>query len=294
MKNYKQKLIKSATAFALGVSVITTAVVAVDTTASAKTSCKVSHGKLVNPKSHKLIAGFKTYQSVLYKNGKKFTGVYKGKYYKCGTLFTGVVTKTYYKKGVKATATVKGVYYKQGKPFTGDKHQVFYKNGKPFTGEQHHKFYKNGKPFTGEHHHVFFENGKKVNCTMPNGKYYINGVPANGIYEINGVKVEYKNGKVVTDKTSPVISLEKGAKSVYKIKNGEVFTVPTATAKDHLGNSVEVVSSIIDSEGKAVEKIDTTVAGTYTITYTAKDNSSNKATAIQISVEVKKATPVLK
>ncbi|WP_397537219.1 immunoglobulin-like domain-containing protein [Rummeliibacillus pycnus] len=279
MKNYTQKLIKSATAFALGASVITSAVVAVDTTASAKTSCKVSHGKLVNSKSHKLIAGFKTYQSVLYKNGKKFTGVYKGKYYKGGTLFTGVVTKTYYKKGVKATATVKGVYYKQGKPFTGDKHHVFYKEGKPFTGE---------------HHHVYFENGQKVNRTMPNGKYYINGVPANGIYEINGVKVEYKKGKVVTDKTSPVISLEKGAKTVYKIKNGEVFTVPTATAKDHLGNSVEVVSSIINSAGKAVEKIDTTVAGTYTITYTAKDNSSSKATAIQISVEVKKATPVQK
>ena len=272
MKNYKQKLIKSATAFALGASVITSAVVAVDTTASAKTTYKLSHGKLINAKSHKLIAGFKTYESVLYKNGKKFTGVYKGKYYKCGTLFTGVVTKTYYKKGVKASATIKGVYYKQGKPF---------------TGEQHHKFYKDGKPFTGEHHHVFYKNGKKINGTTPNGKYYINGVLANGTYEMNGVQVEYKNGKVVVDKTAPIITLEEGSKTFYKIKKGKEFTAPKATAKDQLGNSVEVVSSIIDSEGKAVEKIDTTVAGTYTIAYTAKNATSNKATALLVYVEVK-------
>ncbi|WP_102692956.1 DUF5011/hyalin repeat domain-containing protein [Rummeliibacillus pycnus] len=273
-----QKLIQSAAAFALGASVITTAVVAVDTTASAKTSYKVSHGKLINAKSHKLIAGFKIYESVLYKNGKKFTGVYKGKYYKEGTLFTGVATKTYYKKGVKATATVKGIYYKKGKPF---------------TGELHSKFYKEGKPFTGEYHNVLFANGKKIHCAMPNGKYYVNGVLANGSYELNGVQVEFKKGKVVVDKTSPVMILPTG-KTVYNIKNGEAFTAPTVTAKDQLGNSIDVVSSITNSEGKTVDKIDTTVAGTYTIIYTAKDGSSNKTNAILVSVEVKKATPIQK
>lgn len=257
MTKSTQKLIKSAAAIALGTSVLASALVTVDTSVSAKTSCKVSHSKLVNAKSHKLIAGFKTYQFVLYKNGKEFTGIYKDKYFKSGTLFTGVSSKIYYKKGVKATATVRGVYYKKGVPFTGEKTHVFYKNG------------------------------KKINGTTPNGKYYINGILANGTYTMNGVQVEYKNGKVVADKTAPIITLEEGSKTFYKIKKGKEFTAPRVTAKDILGNSVDVVSSIIDSEGKAVEKIDTTVTGTYTIIFTAKDNTTNKATALLVDVEVK-------
>ncbi|RPJ96788.1 hypothetical protein CW357_03125 [Rummeliibacillus sp. TYF005] len=280
MTNYKMKFVKSAAALALGTSVITSAVVAGDLSASAKTTYKVSNGKLVNAKTKKAIKGYKVYKSVLYKDGKKFTGTYKAKYYKAGKLFTGVVNKTYYKKGVKATAVYKGVYYKKGKAFTGiTSYGNYYENGVKFTGKKGNVYYKNGKKFTG---------------TTSYGNYYVNGLRANGIYEFNGVNVEYKNGKVVEDKTAPVITLEDGAKTSYTVKNGEEFTAPKATAKDNLDKKVEVKSSITDAEGKAVEKIDTTVAGIYTITYTAQDLAANKATAVQVSVEVEDAAPAVK
>lgn len=234
MKNYTQKMIQSVAAFALGASVITSAAVAVDTTASAKTTCKVLKGKLVNSKSKKAIAGFKVYNSVLYKNGKTFTGIYKGKFYKEGQLYTGVVDKTFYQKGLKATKVFKGIYYKKGKAFTGVV-----------------------------------------------GKYY------------------FKNGKVI-DKVAPLIKLKDAEQTfafknsgtvTYKVKTGNVFNLPTATVKDNLDKSVKLVTSITDAQGNTVDKIDTTIAGTYTIVYTAKDLASNQTT-VKVTVDVEDTTSV--
>lgn len=261
MTKLAQKLIKSAAAIALGASTVTTVVATSNTSASAKTTYKVSHGKLINAKSKKAIAGFKTFDSVLYKNGKKFTGIYKGKYYKEGTLYTGVVYKTYFKKDVKLTGTFKGIYYKYGKPFTGEKG------------------------------HVLFKNGKKLNRVTVKGIYYINGVRANGIYEIEGENVEFQNGKVVADRVAPVITLEDGAKTIYNVKNGEVFTAPKATAKDNLDKTINVNTKIFNSLGKEIDNIDTTVAGTYKIKYYAEDLASNKA-KVTITVVVAPAEQV--
>ncbi len=131
-------------------------------------------------------------------------------------------------------------------------------------------YYYKGKPFTG---------------VAKSGNYLVNGLYANGIYSINGVNVEYKNGKVVADKTAPVITLEKGSEKSYKVQYGEEFTAPKATAKDNLDKTVNVVTSITDAEGNKIDKIDTNVAGLYTITYTAQDRAKN-ASAVQVSVEV--------
>ena len=154
MKKFALKLTKSAAALALGASVLTSAVVATDTTASAKNTHKISHGKLIDSKTHKTIKGYKVFKSNLYKNGKKFSGNYKGKYYKFG---------------------------------------------KAFTGEVGHRYYKHGEKFTG-----------KGNLN----RYYFNGVLANGIYELNGKNVQFKNGKIVADRIAPKITLENGAKPV--------------------------------------------------------------------------------
>lgn len=228
MKNYKMKFVKSAAALALGASVITSAVVAGDLSASAKTTYKVSNGKLVNAKTKKAIKGYKVYKSVLYKDGKKFTG-----------------------------KTSKGVYYKAGKKFTGKTSYGYY--------------YKNGKRFNG---------------TTSYGYYYINGKRAEGIVVVKGVDVLYKNGKVVADKTAPVITID-GQKDGDKIelKNGADFTTPKASVKDNVDSKAKVVTEIKDQDGKVVDAIDTKVAGTYTITYAAKD-ASNNASAATITVEV--------
>lgn len=267
MTNYKMKFVKSAAAIALGASVITSAVVAGDLSASAKTTYKVSKGKLVNAKTKKAIKGYKTYKSVLYKDGKKYTGTYKAKYYKSGKLFTGLVGKTYYKKGVKATGTYKGVYYKKGKAFTGTtSYGNYYKNGVRFTG----------KTAAG----TYYKNGKKFNGTTAAGYYYINGKRAEGIILVKDVEVEYKNGKVVADKTAPVITID-GQKDGDKIelKNGADFATPKASVKDNVDSKVKVVTEIKDQDGKVVKSIDTKVAGTYTITYAAKDASDNASVA---------------
>ena len=262
MTKFAQKMIKSAAALALGASVLTTAVVSGDASASAKTTCKVSHGKLINAKSKKVIAGFKMFDSVLYKNGKKFTGVYKGKYYKQGEFYTGLVKKIYFKKGVKANGTFKGVYYKYGKPFTGEKG------------------------------HVHFKNGKKLKHVTVKGIYYINGVRATGVYEVNGKNVQFKNGKAVADHKAPVITLEGGAKKIYKVKNGEEFTAPKATAKDNLDKTVTVTTKIFNPQGKVIDHIDTTVAGAYKIKYYSKDLASNKS-KVTVTVVVETATTVV-
>lgn len=259
MTNYKMKFVKSAAALALGASVITSAVVAGDLSASAKTTYKLSNGKLVNAKTKKAIKGYKVYKSVLYKDGKKYTGTYKAKYYKSGKLFTG--------------KTSKGVYYKAGKKFTGTtSYGYYYKNGVRYTG----------KTTSG----IYYKNGKKFNGTTTAGYYYINGKRAEGIVVVKGVDVLYKNGKVVADKTAPVITID-GQKDGDKIelKNGADFATPKASVKDNVDSKVKVVTEIKDQDGKVVDAIDTKVAGTYTITYAAKDASGN-ASAATITVEV--------
>ncbi|GEK31697.1 hypothetical protein KZO01_20060 [Kurthia zopfii] len=157
------KLVKTATALALGASLISTAVVSTD--ASAASKYKISKGKLVIAKTGKVAKGFVTYKSLVYKDGKKLTGL-KG--------------KTYYKAGKKATGTYKGAYYYKGakKVTTGTYKGAYYVKGvkKVTTGLYNNRYYKSGVKATGTYKGAYYVKGvKKVTTGYYAGAYYVKG-----------------------------------------------------------------------------------------------------------------------
>lgn len=89
------------------------------------------------------------------------------------------------------------------------------------------------------------------------------------------------------DKEAPV--LEYNGELNMTLENGANFEVPEVTAKDNLDIDVTVEVVIRDSNDKVIDKIDTTKAGKYTITYTAEDESGNKAEELVITVTVNEA-----
>ncbi|KGP92732.1 hypothetical protein N780_13485 [Pontibacillus chungwhensis BH030062] len=92
------------------------------------------------------------------------------------------------------------------------------------------------------------------------------------------------------DKEAPVLTLD--GESTISLENGGELTLPTVTATDNVDEEVEVTSVITDSEGNTVEEIDTTVAGTYTVTYTATDAAGNVSEEEVVTVEVAEAITV--
>ncbi|HZK01169.1 MAG TPA: InlB B-repeat-containing protein, partial [Tissierellaceae bacterium] len=72
---------------------------------------------------------------------------------------------------------------------------------------------------------------------------------------------------------------------------GAEFTIPEVTATDNVDGPVDVTSVITDADSNVIETIDTTVAGAYTITYSAVDAAGNEAEELEISVLV---APVVK
>ncbi|WIL39066.1 hypothetical protein QN089_02060 [Kurthia sp. YJT4] len=171
MSNFK--LVKTAAALALGASVVTSAVATTD--ASAASKYKIKSGKLVYAKSGKVVKGYVTYKSTVYKNGKKLTGL-KG--------------KTYYKAGKKATGTYKGAYYVKGvkKVTTGTYNKAYYVKGvkKVSTGIYNKKYYKYGKVATGTYKGAYYVKGiKKVTTGTYAGSYYVKGVKivSTGLYQ---------------------------------------------------------------------------------------------------------------
>lgn len=95
--------------------------------------------------------------------------------------------------------------------------------------------------------------------------------------------------KEVLDTEAPKFSYD--GLSTIRVANGEVFTVPEVKANDLVDGEVEVQISIADSEGEEITSIDTTVAGTYIITYTATDTAGNKA-EMKITVIVEEGADV--
>lgn len=87
---------------------------------------------------------------------------------------------------------------------------------------------------------------------------------ATGITFIAGCK------KDDDDSTAPTITLIDGA--IYYVQEGKSFIDPGATATDDTDGSVAVTKT---------GTVDASTVGTYTITYTAKDDAGNKATAIR-------------
>lgn len=88
------------------------------------------------------------------------------------------------------------------------------------------------------------------------------------------------------DIVKPVITLTGVTKDTIEIKVNDKFTLPVATAKDDVdGDITKNIKTEIKKDGKVVEKIDTSKAGTYVITYTVQDAAGNIGTkAITVKI----------
>ncbi len=73
-----------------------------------------------------------------------------------------------------------------------------------------------------------------------------------------------------SDSTAPKITITDG--DIYYVQRGKTFTDPGATATDDTDGSVAVTKT---------GTVDASTVGTYSITYTAKDEAGNKATAVR-------------
>ena len=100
-------------------------------------------------------------------------------------------------------------------------------------------------------------------------------------------RIEEAGGLVEEDTEAPVLTVD-GEKEIT-VENGAELKLPVVTATDNKDEAVEVTSVIKDANGNEIEKIDTTVAGVYTVTYSAEDEAGNKAEDVVVTVTVKEA-----
>ncbi len=94
------------------------------------------------------------------------------------------------------------------------------------------------------------------------------------------------------DTEKPVITI-KDVKDVIELTLNAKFTIPQATATDNIdGDISKNIKVEIKKDGKVVDKIDTSKAGVYTITYSVEDAAKNKATkTITVKVATKDNKP---
>jgi len=90
---------------------------------------------------------------------------------------------------------------------------------------------------------------------------------------------------VEEDKTPPVITL-KGYETQY-VKNGLIYADAGVAVTDDADTNLTATKTITNSRGRTISKIDTTIAGKYTITYNAEDTSGNEADEVVRTVIVK-------
>ena len=196
MVKYK---LKPASAAILSSALVLSSLTGLATTADAATkvknvtsSAKIKKGKLVKKSDGKIIKGYASYKSVIYKDGKKFKGLLNKRYYNNGKKATGLFKSKYYKNGSLGTGTYKNNYYKKGSLFTGKVKGIYYQKGKVFTGvTSKGNYYKKGKLGTGSYKGFYYSVGKKFTGLTSKGVYYKNGKLGNGVYK----DVLYKSGK---------------------------------------------------------------------------------------------------
>lgn len=138
---------------------------------------------------------------------------------------------------------------------------------------------------------------------------YINGLYA---YEITSGKTEelFGTGEAITrgdlaifmfradtlpgeeDLVAPEFNYD--GETELSIENGAEFVLPEVTATDDVDGELELTPVITDAEGNevALEDIDTTVAATYTVTYSAVDAAGNEAEDLVLTVVVEEAEVV--
>ena len=114
------------------------------------------------------------------------------------------------------------------------------------------------------------------------------GTPADSIFPCGpNTFGEYEDYRIVigTDITAPVITLK--GNNPAKVEIGYPYVDSGATAYDAIDGN-------LSSKIKTVSNVDTSKAGSYTVTYTVSDSAGNKATAIRtVNVTGDKTAPVL-
>jgi hypothetical protein len=125
-----------------------------------------------------------------------------------------------------------------------------------------------------------------VESTVNSGGYNftISNVTLSNINNQNiASQVEETGTITIVEPTTPVITLL--GENPITIEVGSVFTDPGATAANSCNNNISVTVN---------STVDTSVVGSYTITYTATDSSGNQATAVVRTVNVVDTTaPVI-
>jgi trimeric autotransporter adhesin len=305
------KIVKTAAAVALGASVVATA--AAPGAASAATTYKIKSGKLVNAKTGKVVKGFKTYKSVLYKDGKKYKGLRGGKFYIAGKLGSGKYQGVRYQKGIKFTGVSKadGKFYKNGVLGTAVYKDVKYKKGVPFTGVStaDKKYYVDGKLATGNKvvDGVLYVDGVKatgkvlnedtlyVNGTLPTEvttygegealKYYgTDGKLYNGKTTVDGKEVEVKDGVIVVASDLKIDSASANDNKTVTVKLAAPFEGEVKAA-DFKIEGLEVTEATLGtSKDTVILKTAAQEADKqYTVVY--QENAENKATFVGKAAE---------
>jgi LPXTG-motif cell wall-anchored protein len=90
---------------------------------------------------------------------------------------------------------------------------------------------------------------------------------------------------IEADIEAPVIEIN-DIETEQTVEYDTNFTVPVLNAVDNVDESVEVTSTITDSNGNRLETLDTNTPGTYTITYTAQDSAGNTAEPVVLTIVV--------
>lgn len=223
-----------------------------------------------------LAKGYEVYGDVD-KNPKLYYNGYLKSGYKTANNATLLFYNGELKKGYK-TAKEGTVLYKDGRLNEGlvELNGVLYDGSKQNEGK---------KLFEG----TLFDGAKRaIGLVKFEEKYYNDGVLANGEFVIDGEKVTIENGVLVgADKEAPVLKVD--GETTITVENGAELKLPVVTATDNNDKEVEVKSVITDAEGKELKEIDTKVAGTYTVTYSAEDAAGNKAEDVVVTVVVKEA-----
>ena len=86
------------------------------------------------------------------------------------------------------------------------------------------------------------------------------------------------------DEEPPVIHYE--GDTELSVGYDEDFFIPTVEVTDNVDEDLEAEVTIEDESGQVVDRIDTSVPGIYTITYTATDSAGNEAEPVVITVTV--------
>lgn len=238
---------------------------------------KVKSGKLLYKSTNKVVKGYVTYKSRVYKDGKLFTGItaqtyykkgqkgsgiYKNKLYKNGKLYTGTLSGQRYEKGVAVTAMLDDVQYKNGKPATGIVNGIYYQNGYPFTGVANQTLYQKGVKSSGYEAYgkqLYKDGTLSMDVVKVDNIWYAGGQIASGkivsldgeeLFVNNGLAVEQEVGEEQSSaqQVAPIDQSVQPTQTNPTQTNTETPTVPTQSPVT-VTSGFQVVNGMLYKDG---------------------------------------------